>query len=481
MQKGICFLLGLLVASQILYAQADSIGKVLANFQSGPYLDKVGGQAASLNDQMTAQSTKYLQGIAAEESKLQGKLAKTDPAAASSLFGNVQERYQKLQSALTQSAPGGMLKSTPGQYIPSLDSLKNTLLFLQNNKSQLNGLTGAAGQKLTSAVGNVEALQNKIQAVDNLKTVLDQRKQYLTEQLGKFGMTKDLGKMNEKVYYYKQQVSDWKASVKDPGKMQQKAVTVLSQLPAYKSFISKHSYLSSLFGQPEEYNLSDSSMKGLQTRAVVQKMVQDKLSAGGPGAGQQVAQQMQDGMAAVSQLKDKLLKGGGSADPEDPGFKPNGQKTKSLWKRLEYGANMQFEASNNLLPTIADLALSLGYKLNDNGTIGVGAAYKMGLGNGFQHIQLSGQGLGLRSYIDWKVKKNLYLSGGYELNYLSSFQSLDQLKLPSAWQKSGLIGLSRKYQVSGKVQGKLQLLFDFLSYSQVPKAQPIVFRVGWSF
>jgi hypothetical protein len=480
MQKGICFLVGLLLFSPVLYAQADSTGKVLANFQKGPYLDKISGQAAGLNDRMTAQSAKYLQGLAAEESKLQAKLAKTDPAAASNLFGNVQDRYQKLQSALTQSGPGGVLKSTPGQYIPSLDSLKNTLLFLQGSKDKLNGLTGTAGQRLTTATANVEALQNKLQAVDNLKTVLDQRRQYLSEQLGKLGLAKDLGRMNEKVYYYKQQVNDWKASVKDPSKMQQKAVAVLSQLPAYKSFLSQHSYLTSLFGQPADYNLSDSSMKGLQTRAVVQKMVQDKLSAGGPGAEQQVAQQVQEGVAAVTQLKDKLTKGAGSTE-DDPGFKPNGQKTKSIWKRLEYGTDLQFESSSNLLPTIADLALSLGYRLNDNGTIGVGVAYKAGLGNGIQHIQFSSQGLGLRSYIDWKVKKNLYLSGGYEQNYLSSFQSLDQLKVPSAWQKSGLIGLSRKYRVSNKVKGKLQLLFDFLSYNQVPKAQPIVFRVGWSF
>jgi len=480
MQKGIRFLLSLLVVSQLAQAQTDSAGKILTDFRSGPYLDKVGSQATGLSNQITERSEKYLRGIAAEESRLQTKLSKTNPEAAKSLFGNVQDRYQQLQTALTRNSGTGVLQNSPGQYIPSLDSLKNTLLFLQSNKDKLNGLSGEAGRRLSSAVGSVQALQNNLQAADNLKTLLDQRKQYLSEQLQKFGMAKDLSKMNEKVYYYKQQVGDWKATVKDPSKMQQKAATVLSQLPAYKSFLSKHSYLSSLFGQPESYNLSDSSMKGLQTRAVVQKMVQDKLSAGGPGAEQQVAQQMQEGVAAVSQLKDKLLKGS-SPDQDDPGFKPNGQKTKSLWKRLEYGTDLQFEPSNNLLPTMADIAASLGYRINDNGTIGVGLAYKAGLGNGIQHIQLSSQGLGLRSYIDWKVKKNLYLSGGYEQNYLSSFKSIDQLKVPSAWQKSGLVGLSRKYQVSNKVKGKLQLLFDFLSYSQVPKAQPIVFRVGWSF
>jgi hypothetical protein len=266
----------------------------------------------------------------------------------------------------------------------------------------------------------------------------------------------------------------------DPVKLQKKVEAVLSQLPAYKKFISQHSYWTTLFGQPDSYNLSDSAMSGLQTRAAVQKMIQNKVSAAGEAGQQQVSQQISQAQTEITQLKQKLMQGGNSADLPDGGFSPNGQKTKILWKRLVYGANLQFEPATTFLPTLCDAALSLGYKLNDKGTIGAGAAFKMGLGDGFQRFQFSGQGLGLRSYIDWKWKKNLYIAGGYEENYLTAFQSLGQLRVPTGWQKSGLIGLSREYQISSKVKGNAQLLFDFLSFYQTPAAQPIVFRVGWS-
>jgi hypothetical protein len=458
----------------------DSLNKALAQFRGGKYLDQVDRQASALNNQLTSQSAKYLQAAASEENQLKNRLQKIDSGAAGSLFGNVSERYGQLQSALVKGTPTGILGHAPASYLPSLDSMKNTLLFLRANQDKLTGLTSVQAQKLSSAVANVQALESKLQAVENLKTVLQQRQQYLTQQLGKFGMAGQLGQMNQTVYYYKQQISDLKASLQDPSKMQQKAMAVLSQLPAYRSFLAKNSFMGRMFGQPENYNLTDSSMKGLQTRAAVQKEIQQKTGVGGPGASQQVSQQVQQATSMMTSLQSKLLQGGNGPDPNDLGFTPNSQKTKSLWKRLEYGANLQFEPATTLLPTLCDAALSLGYRLNDKATVGVGGGLKLGLGNGLQHIAFSGQGASIRSYIDWKMKKNLYLTGGYEENYLSAFQNLDQLRSVTGWQKSGLIGITRQYQISGKVKAKAQLLFDFLSFSQIPKAQPVIFRVGWS-
>lgn len=458
----------------------DSLNKALAQFQGGKYLDQVDKKTSALNSQLTSQSAKYLQTASSEESLLKSRLQKIDSGAAGSVFGNVGLRYSQLQASLTKGTPTGVLGRAPGSYLPSLDSMKNTLLFLQANKDKISGLSGAQAQKLNSAVANVQALEGKLQAVDNLKTLLQQRQQYLTQQLSKFGMAGQMGKMNQTVYYYKQQISDLKASLQDPSKMQQKVMAVLSQLPAYKSFLAKYSFMGRTFGEPESYNLTDSSMKGLQTRATVQKMIQEKVGVGGPGASQQVTQQVQQASSVVSSLQSKLMQGSNGPDSQELGFTPNSQKTKSLWKRLEYGANLQFEPATTILPTLCDVALSLGYKLNDKATIGAGGGMKLGLGNRLQHIALSGQGASVRSYIDWKMKKNLYLTGGYEENYLTTFQNLNQLRSAIGWQKSGLIGISRQYQISSKVKGKAQLLFDFLSFSQVPKAQPVIFRVGWS-
>jgi hypothetical protein len=162
------------------------------------------------------------------------------------------------------------------------------------------------------------------------------------------------------------------------------------------------------------------------------------------------------------------------------GFKPNQQKTKTFLQRLEYGANLQTGKGNNLFPVTSDLGLSLDYKISDKSSLGLGASYKLGWGSSWNNISLTHQGIGLRSYIDMKLKGSLYISGGYEQNYRSEIHAIQQLKDYSAWQSSGLIGLSKKYSMKGKIKGEIKLLWDFLSYQQVPRVQAVVFRVGFS-
>jgi hypothetical protein len=166
-----------------------------------------------------------------------------------------------------------------------------------------------------------------------------------------------------------------------------------------------------------------------------------------------------------------------------PDFKPNNQKTKTFWGRLEYGANFQTTRNNYLFPTVSDLGLSAGYKLTNSSIIGIGASYKLGWGNGIQHIALSSQGVGLRSFIDIKIKGSFSATGGFEYNYTTPFSSLQQINHLTYWTRSGLVGISRTVSVKSRVfkKTKLQLLWDFLSYQQIPKTQPIIFRIGYNF
>jgi hypothetical protein len=157
-------------------------------------------------------------------------------------------------------------------------------------------------------------------------------------------------------------------------------------------------------------------------------------------------------------------------------------KTKTFKQRLEYGSNFQFAKPNSLLPTTADIALSIGYKLNDKSIAGIGASYKMGLGS-IQHISITHQGIGLRSFIDWKLKKQFFVSGGFEMNHNAAFKNIEQLKTFDAWQQAGLVGLTKKVKMKTKlVKGtKLQLLYDLLANQHVPVSQPVVFRIGYNF
>ena len=63
------------------------------------------------------------------------------------------------------------------------------------------------------------------------------------------------------------------------------------------------------------------------------------------------------------------------------------------------------------------------------------------------------------------------------------FKTMDDLKYLNAWQQSGLIGLSKVLSLKTKFfkKTKLQLLWDFLSYQQVPATKPFLFRIGYTF
>jgi len=165
-------------------------------------------------------------------------------------------------------------------------------------------------------------------------------------------------------------------------------------------------------------------------------------------------------------------------------FKPNNQKTKSFWNRLEYGSNLQTQKTNYFFPATSDIGLSVGYKLNDKSIIGIGGSYKLGWGNGWNHIKLTHQGASLRSFLDYKIKGSFFASGGFEYNYQPLSDSVTANRSDAdLWTKSGLIGISKIISLKSKVfkKTKVQLLWDFLSYSQVPRTQAIKFRVGYNF
>jgi len=240
--------------------------------------------------------------------------------------------------------------------------------------------------------------------------------------------------------------------------------------------------LAKLFGSPSG-SPSTPNLAGLQTRASVNTLIQNQIAAGGPNAREQIMQNIQAAQAELSKLKDKILKNGGNgSDTEIPDFKPNEQKTKTFLQRIEFGNNFQFSKTNSLMPTTADLGLSVGYKLNNKSIVGLGASYRMGLGS-IQHISITHQGIGLRSYVDWQLKKQFYLSGGYEMNYNAAFKNIQQLQDYAAWQNAGLVGLSKKLNIKTKwTKGtKLSLLYDMLYHEHTPTSQPVVFRMGYNF
>jgi hypothetical protein len=478
--------LNLVCLQQAAAQEPTSFTDKILNFPAR-FNERIQKKTDKLEEQLTRQTEKYLQRLAKKEEKLRKKLMKTDSTAAKQLFDGSAEQYAKLSEQLKN--PTAITGRIGGQYMPYVDSLKTSLAFLQKNSGLLNS---EEAKKITGSLQQVNQLQGKLQQSEQVKAFIRQRKEQIKATLSRYttlpkGLTKGYQDFNKELFYYSQQVQEYKDMLNDPDKLLTKSLSLLNKIPAFQSFMQQHSELAGLFAVPAGYG-TNQSLAGLQTRSQVQQLMQNQLASAGPNAQQMLQQNLQAAQAQLNTLKDKINKlGGGGADMDMPDFKPNNQKTKSFWKRLEYGTNLQTQKSNNFFPTTSDLGLSVGYKLSDKSILGVGGSYKVGWGKDIRNINISSQGAGLRSFLDVKLKGSFFASGGFEYNYqpLSYTQTLTSQEQQRAeeWQQSGLVGISKIISLKSKAfkKTKVQLLWDMLSYQQVPKAQALKFRVGYSF
>lgn len=447
-------------------------------------------QYSDLQSKIDKHSAKVLAKLQRTENRLHAKLNSIDSVKAREVFtGDVQQQYSDLKNNLSQATD--KFKRFPlKEYLPGIDSLQTSLSFLTKKTNlptdkleQINGLTS-----------KLKDLQTQLQNANDIQAFVKERETVLREQLANLGFVRQLKSINKQVYYYQAQLSESKELLNDKEKLKEKLLETVRTLPAFQKFWQKNSYLAALFPMPSNGG-TPQALSGLQARTSVQNAIQQRIGSGGAtgvNPQQYFQQQVDAAQAQLSQLKDKLNQfsnGSGSGDMTMPDFKHNEQKTKSFLQRLEYGFNIQSEPTRYSLPTTSDVAFTLGYKLSDDKRLGVGVSYKIGWGNSLKHIRVSSEGIGLRSYIDIKspVKSKgiffsgLWLSGGFEYNYLSNFRSLQDLHdNVDIWQRSALLGLSKRYKI-GKKEGNMQLLYDFLHNQQTPPGTALKFRVGYTF
>ncbi len=459
----------LLILLILFFANIDTYSQehpdtILTKLNTQKWSAAIDKKAIKLEDKIVTKSQRTLSKLQKQEEKIYRRiLATKDSVQAIAALAEIKNKYKTLQDKIKNPE----LVSTAKQYIPHLDTISTALKFLDQN-----GITGG----IKNALGKVTSLQDKFQQAEEIKQFIRERREQLKQQLEQLGFIKELKKFNKEVYYYAEQIKEYKAILSDPGKIERKAIELLSKTKLFQDFMRRNSMLASLFRMPGDPNdpAYIASLAGLQTRVQVNNLIQQQIAAGGPNAQAQFQQNMQQAQSELNQLKNKInqLGHGGSSDDIMPeGFKPNDQKTKSFLKRLEYGTNVQSQRATNFFPVTSDIGLSLGYKLNDKSVIGIGASYKMGWGRGWNNIRFTQEGAGLRSYIDWKLKGSFWLSGGFETNYRTTFNSIAQLQDLNDWSQSGLIGISKVVDVKSKFfkKTKLQLLW------------PVVFRIGYSF
>ncbi|MEO6720866.1 MAG: hypothetical protein ABIN67_10875 [Ferruginibacter sp.] len=471
----IAFILICMWSSPTWAQHADS---TLDNLQQIPtkYVKDIDKKITQYSSRITKKTEKTLTKLSRWENKIQGLLQRVSPEAANRLFGNNQLTFTSLlQQIKSGEAHTLQYQATYNKY---RDDVTTSFEYLAQQKQQLDsGLI----KKIQTVGGKMEELAIEEDKSEALQQFIKERKKQLIEQGFQYiGKNKYLIKINKEAYYYSETLKNYKELFSDSKKAEAIARTILNKIPAFQKFLQNNSQMAALFGPGVDAGMGGNTA-GLQTRASIQTLIQDRLTSGGSGA---IQQNIQEAQGQLNKLKDKLLAGvpgSNDSNTDMPDFKPNEQKAKTFKQRLEYGFNIQFAKSNTLLPTTTDISLAIGYKLNSKSVFGVGTSYKLGMGN-FRHISFTHQGIGLRSYMDWKLKKQFFISGGYEVNHNAQFKNIVSLKNYNAWQRSALLGITKKINVKTKWfnSSNVQLLYDFLSYEHIPASQPFLFRVGYT-
>ncbi|GAO42032.1 hypothetical protein [Flavihumibacter petaseus] len=432
-------------------------------------------QQSLIEAKLERQTEKYLRKLQRQEAKMRRKLAKQDSALAASLNLGSDSLYDSWKQTL--SGDSVATAQLPKNYSGKIDSMTTALNFLQRDP-RLARLQGPQFEKLKNQYGQIG---NQVNQTERLRQLVQERKALLKEKLANMPLGKTWNKYQKQAVYYQQQLEEYRQALQDPNMLEKKALEILTQVPAFRKFFDKYSVLGSMFRLPGQLEDMDPTAltNGLQTRDAVLSNITQRMGST-QAAQEAMSSGMQQGQAELESLKRKLdnaLENGESLDM--PGFKPNDQRTKSFFKRLELGTNLQTVRSNSFYPATSDFALSLGYKLNKKSVIGIGASYKMGWGQDIQHIKITHQGMGIRTFLDMKIKKSFWLTGGGEWNYREPFEDLAILKSVNQWQQSVLFGIQKKQQL-GKYKSTISVLYDALWQRQLPKGQPLLFRVGYN-
>jgi hypothetical protein len=474
------FFLNVLVFCFSSYSQ-DSI--LLNDLNSQKYLKALHNKTEKFGGQVDQYTAKVLNKVLKQERKMQRRMAKIDSVLARSLFSYAIDSLQELQSYL-RSKEAKINSLSRGKYFPYLDTLKQSLAFLSKTKQLLTSGSKVKGS-VSSAMEQVEGMEGKLATTEKIQEYLKERQGLLKDQLKAFPfLSKYVRKINKEGYYYTAQINEYKEVLSDPSRIEKILVNTLSKLPSFQKFMRENSQLAALFptvGAPSASSGNIPIVNGIPSRSTVQQAIQTSAGGNGTNITQFINQQTAQVQGIAERLKNKVNQLGGMGENDVPDFRPNNQKTKSLRNRLEYGTDLQFGKSTNFLPGMSNIGLHLGYKLNDKSSVGIGGAYRLGLGDGWNNVNITHQGIGLRSYINWKIKGSFYVQGGSEWNYNSEFKNIQQLKSHSLWQQSAVLGISKKYQISKKLKGNVQAMFDFLYRQHVPHSQPVLFRFGYGF
>jgi hypothetical protein len=433
------------------------------------YVAGVQAKMERYQQRLTHSTAKTLKRLAKWEVRIKQSIEKVNPELAKHLFSESAMSFQRMLSEWDEL----VVNRRPGSaYDAYTDNLGSTLHYLQTSQNS---------PQLQNAISTYRSLDSQQMRMAVLKKMMRERKTQLINAVIKAGTSnKYVQKMQKESFYFAETIRNYSDLFSDEKGWEEKVLSSLKNNPNFQTFCAKNSVLAGLF--PNQANSGLPVDQGLQSRQALTEMLVQKAGgnleqlkkAAGPG--------LTEAQEQFRSLKNKAKDlQGVNAETEFPNFKPNTQRGKTLLQRLEYGFDFQLSRSNQYIPGGANIGFTLAYRLNDKSEMGIGFSNQVDL-NFNPKFRIQMNSFGLRGFLNWKLRKQIAVYGGYEHAFgtrtTSNEQTREATSIPSA-----LLGLQKKVNL-GKgwlKTARLQLLYDWLSHTAKGSGKPLVFRIGYTF
>ncbi len=448
---------------------------------------------------------RLLNRIRKKEARMLAKLAVKDSVACKQYL----YRSPDFDSIAILSKDSTILSRMATRRNATIDSLKSIQQFMRKQGSKLTALEGLSGQALPGGdySDKIAELQAKLNAEQHIRDLVRARTQSL-EQMATTISIPGLKGIQKDIYYAQERIKAWRNLADDPDAAEEKALEYLQGIEGFELSSNK-----GVFGLNEVSSASDLQAMGYQTKEGMSGLLKERFGS------LQIVQESMQGQVnkysdKLNQVTDKVKEAGNLARDarqglqeaktakdklkhiEKPAFHKNPERGKPFWLRLETQYHFQTTRTtpDGLRPAMVELGAGVAFKHTPSLSYGIGIASSIGLGQDWQHIRLSYEGISARVYADWKLLYGFSLQAGYERAlrpvgraYLEENSNDPQSAVASGnalkqafggGQEAAYLGIMKRYRISSKWSGTFMAGYNFL-WQQSNLRTPFMIRLGW--
>jgi hypothetical protein len=373
------------------------------------------------------------------------------------------------------------------EFTKTVDSLKKLAAFANQKISQANT---KLNQKDIQGINtnDIDGLENKLNANQYIQQQIQTRTKTL-QGVGKSRKyTKGLGSISKQTFYYKQKLTAFKNIANDPTILEEKALEYLSGMEGFEKSMNTNPLPMNGNSQAsiqQAKTVEDLEKMGYQTKRQVKTQMDKQFGMKTPEEINQVNTKFKEAKTQLTSYTNQAKSA--KEQIKKLGFKPNPMRGLPLINRIEKSLNWQVQRATSLSPAIFEVNGLLGFKHTPTWTHSVVIGGSLGLGQNWQNIHFTFEGLRIGANSDAKLIWGISAQAGFERLYkkyqetkaiANESNTIQVITKTKNFSDLAYAGIQKTYKINSKYSGTLLLAYDFL-WKQGNANSPIIWRAGW--